>query len=132
LIALRDTPVIISASIITAAKRHGQKALARTASPGEPFTQVDEVVDLLAESTSPGAQPGARRLLQQMSTALWRLIRGAHASQDDATPHVTIALGRTRYHLRLDGRQCVFDITHFVDEDLQRLSGHDPWTPPGA
>ena len=124
--------MIIAPAIITAAKQHGQKELAGSAVPGERFTQVDAVVDLLAETTSPAAQPGARDLLQQMSTTTWRVIRGAHTSADDGTPHVTIEVGRTRYHLRLDGRGCIFDITRVVAAQVQRPAGRNPWEPPGA
>jgi hypothetical protein len=126
------TPMVISPSTITAAKQRGQKELAHSALPGEPLTQVNEVVDLLATSTSPAAQPGARSLLQAMATGPWRVIRGAHRSQDDPTPHVTVVVGGVRYHLRLDARACVFDITRVVGQQTQRPAGHAPWVRPGA
>lgn len=124
--------MFISPSIITSAKNLGSKQLARSAFPGEPFSQVDAVVDLLAESTSPAAQPGARNLLQQMSTVPWQLIRGAHRSPDDPSLHVTIAVAATRYHLRLDARSCVFDITRVVADQTERAAGRQPWVGPGA
>jgi hypothetical protein len=124
--------MLVFPGIVTAAKSQGSKELAQSAIPGERFTQVDAVVDLLAESTSPAAQPGARNLLQQMSTVPWRVIRGAHRSLDDPSLHVTIAVAATRYHLRLDGRSCVFDITRVVGDQTQRPAGRKPWVGPGA
>ncbi|MCA9136598.1 MAG: hypothetical protein KDB00_07560 [Planctomycetales bacterium] len=99
--------------------------------PNEAFASVDAVVDLLANSTSPAASPAARQLLQQMSSSRWRVIRGNHRSSADPTPHVTIEVGGTRYHLRLDGRSCVFDITHVSSDETQRLAGRKPWQGPG-
>lgn len=99
---------------------------------GERFTQVEAVVDLLAGSTSPAAQLGARDLLRQMSATPWRVIRGAHRSPEDPNLHVTIAIAQTRYHLRLDAKSCVFDITHIADKQTARPAGHKPWVGPGA
>lgn len=125
--------MIISPSTIAAAKRNGSNDLARgSAPPGERLTRVDEVVDLLANSTSPAAQPGARDLLQQMAATAWNVVRGLHSSPDDGSPHVTVAIGRTRYHLRLDGKGCVFDITCYREGETQRPAGAKPWAPPGA
>ena len=122
--------MFVSASIVTAAKRNGSKQLAASALPGEPFTQVDAVVDLLAGSTSPAAQRDARELLRKMADKAWKVIRGAHASRD-ATLHVLIEVDR-RYHLRLDGNHCVFDITIVREEQTQRPSRREPWVRPGA
>ena len=124
--------MFVSPGTVSAAKSKGMKELARSSLPGERFIQVDAVVDLLVGSTSPAAQPGARILLQQMSTVPWRVIRGAHRSPDDPSLHVTIAIAATRYHLRLDGKSCVFDITHVVGDQTQRPSGNKPWVGPGA
>jgi hypothetical protein len=124
--------VFVLPSIVTAARRQGLKDLARSTSPGEAFSQVDAVIDLLAESTAPAAQPGARKLLQQLSTTPWRLIRGAHRSPHDLTLHVTVEIAGTRYHLRLDRNLCVFDITRVLGDQTQRPAGHEPWVGPGA
>ena len=125
--------MIISAGILTAAKQRGDDTLAhRPASPGDGFTCVDDVVDLLAGSTSPRAQPGARALLYEMAATPWLVVCGAHASADDRTPHVTVEVGGTRYHLRLDARQCVFDITSVAGGQTQRPAGSKPWVAPGA
>jgi hypothetical protein len=37
-----------------------------------------------------------------------------------------------RYHLRLDGRGCVFDITRVVGDETYRPAGGPPWVGPGA
>lgn len=124
--------MIISPSIVTAAKQHGSKQIALTAPPGEPLTQVSEVVDLLAESTSPAAQRGARVLLGQMAAAPWSVVRGAHRSASDPSPHGLIDVDRTRYHLRPDGQMKIFDITNVVDKQMQRPSGNKLWVGPGA
>ena len=76
-------------------------------------------------------QRGARILLSQMGTLPWQVIRGAHRSPDDPSLHVTIAIAATRYHLRLDARSCVFDIT-VVGNKTHRLAGRKPWAGPGA
>lgn len=122
----------ISSSIVTAAKRNGSKNLAGSGTPGEPFSQVDAVVELLAESTSPAAQRGARQLLKDMSTEPWVVIRGMHQSADDAIRHVTMTIHGMRYHLRLDGNHCVFDITCRRNDETQRPAGQKPFVGPGA
>ena len=124
--------MFISPSTVADAKKLGTRQLAHSALPGEPYTAIDAVVDLLAESTSPAAQRGARILLSQMGTLPWEVIRGAHRSSDDPSLHITIAIAATRYHLRLDARSCVFDITHVVGNKTHRLAGPKPWVGPGA
>jgi hypothetical protein len=123
--------MFVSASTVTAARSKGSKELASSVIQGERFTRVDAVVDLLATATNPRAQPGARNLLQQMAVVPWRVIRGAHKSGDDRTLHVTVAIAETRYHLRLDGNSCVFDITRVRAGQTERPAGSKPWVGPG-
>ena len=47
-------------------------------------------------------------------------------------PHITVEVGGKNYHLRLDGRGCVFDITAVLQGETVRPSGHRPWVRPGA
>jgi hypothetical protein len=122
----------VSSSTVTAAKQWGRTELAKSALPGEPLTQAGDVVDLLADKTSPAAQPGARRLLQQMAAGPWLVIRGLHRSPNDGTPHVTVEVAGKRFHLRLDGNRCVFDITRVVNDEVQRPAGRAPWQAPGT
>lgn len=124
--------MLMSPSQVATAKRFGVRDLAHSAAPGEQLTQVAEVVDLLSGATSPAAQPGGRALLRGMASGTWRLIRGAHRSRDDATLHVTVEVAGVRYHLRLDARGCVFDITRVVGGATHRPAGGPPWVGPGA
>jgi hypothetical protein len=124
--------MIIASSIVTAAKAHGVKTLAQSTVPGERFTQVDAVVDLLAGSTSPLAQPGARKLLREMSVNEWSVIRGVHPSPDDPTPHILLLVDDVRYHLRVDAKDCIFDITCREAGQTVRPSGSKPWVSPGS
>ncbi len=94
--------------------------------------RADQVVDLLAEFTSPAAQRGARILLHEMTTAHWTVVAGIHRSPHDPTPHITVEVRRRRYHLRLDRQQCIFDIVSTVDDEHQRLGGNKPWVGPGG
>ena len=123
----------VNPSIVKAARLNGEKRLAQSGSPGEKYSQPDAVVDLLTNSTSPAAQPAARKLLKEMSCHRWSVIRGVHKStKGDRTPHVTIEVSDRRYHLRLDRGDCIFDITTVMNNQTVRLAGFDPWTSPGA
>jgi len=123
----------VTPQVIEAAKQMGNDNLNRqyTARPGDTI-RADRVVDLLVNATSPAAQRGARDLLRQMGLAPWMVIANIHQSEDDNTPHITIEVGRQRYHLRLDIRGCTFDITVVDDGETVRPSGHRPWVRPGA
>jgi hypothetical protein len=123
--------MIVNPSLVTAARRNGDKRLSQTCLIGKCFTQASEVVDLLTQATSPAAQTGARHLLREMSAAHWYVIRGLHRSGDD-TPHMLVEVRGVRYHLRVDFRQCIFDITCKDGERTHRPSGRMPHTPPGA
>lgn len=95
--------------------------------------RASKVVDLLVNSTSPAAQPGARELLRRMGIAAWSVVANIHSNENDPTPRITVELqGRIRYHLRLDARGCVFDITFQNAGETVRLSGHRPFVRPGA
>jgi hypothetical protein len=124
--------MIVSGSIVAAAKWYGVKELAASAGPGEQLTRADDVVDLLANATSPRAQPLARELLREMGSGPWKVIRGAHSSTSDPTPHVLVEVSGHRYHLRLDGQGCVFDITKGGNESDQRGGWPAPWVGPGV
>jgi hypothetical protein len=95
--------------------------------------RADRVVDLLVNATSPAAQRGARELLHQMGRGGWDVIAPVHSNLGDPTPHIRLSVCKTQYHVRLDARGCIFDIT-FLDEagKTSRLSGYEPWARPGA
>ncbi len=126
--------MIISPSIVSAAKAAGESNTGGQFVPegGVPISAA-AVVDLLVDSTSPRAQPGARKLLRDMAGLPWRVIAPAHPSPDDQTPHITIRVHALDYHLRLDGQGCIFDITA-TKKNGQRLrpAGSKPWVGPGA
>ena len=119
--------------IVEAAKRcgddniHGQF----TDVPGD-TVRAGNVVDLLVNATSPGAQLGARKLLTLMSNSRWKVIANIHRSRNDPTPHIRVSVRNEEYHLRLDARGCVFDITHRKGDETIRLSQHLPYVRPGA
>jgi hypothetical protein len=119
---------------IDAAKRYGNDSIARKSTDDTSgLTRVDKVIDLLVNATSPGAEAGARELLQQMGLAPWDLIKGVHKSPKDLTPHITVSVQSRRHHIRLDAQGCVFDVTlvNSAGETI-RPSGHRPWVRPGA
>jgi hypothetical protein len=131
-VRLENGTMVISPSIIASAKRWGDDNMAGQIVPaGGRAMRAAEVVDLLANRTSPRAQPGARKLLNDMATGPWRVVSPIHNS-GDGTPHLTVELNRDRYHLRMDAQGCVFDITATIAGQRQRPSGNKPWVPPGA
>jgi hypothetical protein len=71
--------------------------------------------------------------LRQMGIAPWSVVANVHTNEYDPTPRITVEVQGRRYHLRLDARGCVFDIT-FVNnaKETVRLSGHRPFVRPGA
>ncbi len=71
-------------------------------------------------------------MLRQMGLAPWHVIANVHPSGDDPTPHITVEVCGKNYHLRLDARGCVFDITLRNAGETVRPSGHRPWVRPGA
>jgi hypothetical protein len=126
--------MIVNPGIVTAAKTLGSTARNLWVPPGgTPITE-KQVVDLLAERTSPGAQSGARDLLQEMARGQWTVTAAVHPGGfgGDVTPHVTVEVRRRQYHLRLDQSGNVFDITYRDAQGARRLSGRLPWVPPGA
>jgi hypothetical protein len=93
----------------------------------------DQIVDMLVNSVSPGAELAARILLRLMEKNPWQAIRGIHPSPNDPTRHMRLDIRGVSYHLRLDAKNVIFDIT-YVDSAgaTRRLSGREPWLRPGA
>jgi hypothetical protein len=126
--------MIVSSQIIVEAKKQaksGPRIKQYVESPGGSI-RADEVVDLLATSTSPAAQRGARQLLRDMAESPWCVMAAPHSNSKDPTWHITIDVDGTGYHLRLDARGCISDITHVTKEGTQRISGNRPWAGPGS
>jgi hypothetical protein len=83
---------------------------------------VDEVMDLLVESSQPSRHPAVRvnanRLIEQLARGPWRLNAGPHAGgfggtkhPPDRTNHITVQSCGGGYHLRQDARGHLFEIT---------------------
>jgi len=123
--------MIASPQIIESARQRGERFPQFVPSLGRSIRS-DKVVDLLAASTSPAAQRGARQVLRAMAATPWRVVAAVHTNRHDMTRHITIEVGRTRYHLRLDARGSIFDITTVLGEEIQRVSGNRPWVRPGS
>jgi hypothetical protein len=80
---------------------------------------VNQVVDLLASAASPGRSAAVRRqsgeMLERMAMSEgWMVTAGRHASDSDATQHITILVEGIpgQFHLRVDKRGHLFEITH--------------------
>lgn len=125
--------MIITPHLVELAKRMGQDNLngQYTVNPNDRI-RAARVIDLLVASTSPAAQRGARDLIRQMSVVPWKVIANIHRSASDSTPHINVEVSRKIYHLRLDARGCVFDITAADAGETIRPPGPSPWVRPGA
>lgn len=123
--------MLISPGIVESARNRAKRFRQFVPSLGHRIS-TDDVVDWLAERTSPAAQRGARALLRMMSHTRWQVVAAVHTNERDLTRHLTIEIRRTRYHLRLDRRGCIFDITILDGDNIQRPSGNRPWVRPGS
>src|SRR3712207_4947932 len=83
---------------------------------------VDQVVDLLVESSQPSRHPAVRwnanRLIEELARGEWRVTAGSHAGgfggagrPPDGTTHITVRARNGGYHLRQDARGHLFEIT---------------------
>jgi hypothetical protein len=123
--------MIVSAQILESARQRGERFRQFIPARGS-LVRPDEIVDRLAAGTSPAAQRGARDLLRKMACSPWRVVASLHANERDGTDHITIEIVDTRYHLRLDARGCIFDITAASKTGVERVSGARPWAGPGT
>ncbi len=101
---------------------------------------VDEVLDLLQDGAGIGRHPAVKRdskeLLDRLAMSReWRVSAGPHRKGDpgsstrDATTHITVTIDTsTSYHLRLDKRGHLFQVT----DEKGSLSGIKPWSSPGT
>ena len=79
--------MIVLPQIVQSAKRQGNDNFNNQYSnPPTDKTRAYRIVDLLVDSTSPAAQPGARELLTQMALSPWKVIANVHRSESDWTP----------------------------------------------
>ena len=98
---------------------------------------VRQVVELIAASCAGSRHPGikrdARALLEQMADNRWQITAGPHSGgfggggrNPDETNHVTLRVNHRSYHLRMDGRGHLFQITGGNAPSVA------PWLAPGA
>lgn len=120
--------MIVYHQIVDRAKRNGSSRF--------PGTTASMVVDALVKRTSPGAEPVARKILKMMTQNRWVVLWEAHVSASDRTRHLTARVGGDCYHFRLDGRDCIMDITRIVGAEdelrVDRLGHAAPWRSPGS
>jgi hypothetical protein len=126
--------MIVDPGIVAAAKLNGSTAANLWVPQGGTPINQDQVVDLLANGTSQGAQPAARALLKEMARGPWTVTAAGHQGGfgGDATSHITVLVRRRQYHLRLNQSGIVFDITYRDAQGARRLTGRVPWVRPGA
>jgi hypothetical protein len=103
---------------------------------------VDHVVDLLDEAAKGNRHTAVRReandLLEEMAWADdWKVTAGRHRKGDpgsnteDATNHLTVKIGDKSYHLRLDSRGQLFQVSDTPGSGIG-TSGIPPWASPGS
>jgi hypothetical protein len=82
------------------------------------FVTVNGVLEVLANASGPGRSAAVRRQSEDMLEAMalsdgWIVTAGRHASDSDATQHITILIEgiQGQFHLRVDKRGHLFEIT---------------------
>jgi hypothetical protein len=99
---------------------------------------VSEVVRMLTESSRSNrhtcVRRGSKLLLDKMAEKQWRISAGAHRGgfggknkAPDQTTHITMNVGGSSYHLRLDAKGHLFMITGPGIENTVM-----PWVAPGS
>lgn len=85
---------------------------------GDQVVTVNGVLEVLGNAAQPGRSAGVRRQANEMLEALalsdgWLVTAGRHASDSDATQHITILVEgvQGQFHLRVDKRGHLFEIT---------------------
>ncbi|MEX2142809.1 MAG: hypothetical protein WD894_26370 [Pirellulales bacterium] len=138
---LRRLKSIAGHGAATIARRKGRSAGQFAIKRGDKVlsANVDDVVDLLDEAAKGNRHPAVRydseALLDEMAMADdWKVTAGAHrkgqpgSNTMDATNHLTVKVGDKSYHLRLDARGQLFQVT---DKTGNGIGGVAPWASPG-
>lgn len=94
------------------------------------WINANEVFLLVANASQSGrhasVRPKANFLIEEMAKGSWIVIAGPHTSESDSTNHITVEANKKRYHLRLDMRNNIFEITTpTIAKDVR------PWHAPG-
>lgn len=88
------------------------------------------IVDLLVEGSRyhrhVAVRMNSNKLLELMSEKQWLIQAGEHTSDKDGTNHYTVSLGGDGYHLRVDARGHLFEVSG------ARLPAFAPWAAPGT
>ena len=118
-----------------AEKKHRHAHAARKNGSGPDRDRwLDEIVACAQPSRHFGVRRHANELLALLATAQWWISSGPKrgglgggGAPADMTMHVTLAVrGDRQYHLRLDAREHVFEISRGGDKPTAR-----PWLAPG-
>ncbi|MEM6628755.1 MAG: hypothetical protein AAF694_03745 [Bacteroidota bacterium] len=94
---------------------------------------VELIVASCAGSRHPGVKGEARPLLEQMADNPWQITAGPHKGglggggrNPDKTMHITLRVNHRSYHLRMDNRGHLFQMTGGNAPSIA------PWLAPGA
>lgn len=87
---------------------------------GRERMSVNRVVDVLAAAAAPGSRSAvvrgpAKEMLENLAMSDgWLVTAGRHVSDSDATQHITVLVNgiEGQFHLRIDKRGHLFEITH--------------------
>ncbi|MEZ5064052.1 MAG: hypothetical protein R3B81_04915 [bacterium] len=88
----------------------------------------DQLIELLESRVAPGAQPARTLFLRELVVGRHRNLRAHTEGSKDGTLHYTVFVGGRGYHLRVDRRGVVFQITN-KEGDLHPVP---PWVRPGG
>lgn len=89
-----------------------------------------QLIHLLECRVSPGALPGRNELVRRLADCRrHRNLRAHTEGSDDGTSHYTVYIDGRGYHLRVDAKGIIFQVT---DNSRQDIRGYDPWRPPGS
>ena len=88
----------------------------------------EELIAILESKVAPGAQTSRTMLINLLAGGQHRNLRAHTQGSADGTVHYTVFVANRGYHLRLDRRGVIFQIT-----DAQgSLSRVPPWVRPGS
>ncbi|MGI9628763.1 MAG: hypothetical protein ACR2QM_18150 [Longimicrobiales bacterium] len=89
----------------------------------------EDLLELLERKISPRAHFSRTKLVRELARARHRNLRAHTTGSDDKTMHYTVFVRGTGYHLRLDAKGVVYQITDGPNSDLSSVP---PWVRPGG
>lgn len=90
------------------------------------------LIELMTNRVAPGAERGARALARILEDRRFSVQDAHEEGSRDAVNHYTVWVhhhGHRGYHLRLDSRGIIFQVTGPDGRDLGQVS---PWVAPGS